>query len=513
MGLVMDQFQRLYSGGSVVGLGEWELLRRYLDRGDEDAFRAIMANHGPMVMGVCRRVLGEARDVEDAFQVTFLILARKAGKLTPGDPVGHWLYGVAYRVALRARSAMARRHARERTVPAPEMASIDDPSGFEVGRVIDEELARLPAKYRGPVVLCYLEGLTHEEAARQLGWPVGTVKGRLSRARNLLKGRLSRRGLAPAQQASMIGLIQEARGLVPPSLAERTARAALEIAAGRASGMVSASAAVLLEEGIRTMFFHKLKLGIVALMILGTGAAVIAYQGSKGPGEGANAATKASEPAKEKVAAPAPQDGKAQAPPKEFAGSMDGGGIDESGGPLSEWSVLLDHHPRNKVILNALDKPLAMKFTSETPLEDVIKYIRDSTVDKAAGLPEGIPIYVDPQGLQDADKTMASTISIDLEGIALKTTLRLLLNQLGLTYWVREGLLTITSSQTDDDPSPLDRLMEMARRGELTKEQYKDLMETLKLQIEIAKLKRELEKLEDRGGVMGATGSVSPRLQ
>jgi RNA polymerase sigma factor (sigma-70 family) len=478
MGLVVDQFQRLYSGGSVVGLSEWELLRRYLDRGDEDAFRAIVASHGPMVMGVCRRVLGEARDVEDAFQVTFLILARKAGKLSPGDPVGHWLYGVAYRVALRARSATARRHARERTVPAPEMASIDDPSDFEVSRVIDEELARLPAKYRGPVVLCYLEGLTHEEAARQLGWPVGTVKGRLSRARDLLKGRLSRRGLAPAQQASMIGLIQELRGLVPPSLAERTARAALEIAAGRASGMVSASAAVLLEEGVRTMFFHKLKLGIVALMMLGTGAAVIAYQGSKGP-------------ANEKGSAPAPRDVAAPVKASEFAG------------PISEWPILVDHHPGNQAILKALDKPLAVKFTIETPLMDVIKYIRDSTVDKAAGLPEGIPIYVDPQGLQDADKTMASTIEIDLEGIALKTTLRLCLKQLGLTYWVREGLLTITSSQTDDDPSPLDRLMEMAGRGELMKEQYKELMETLKLQIELAKLTRELEKLEDRGGVMG----------
>jgi RNA polymerase sigma factor (sigma-70 family) len=466
MGAVVHQFQRLYSGGSIVGLSEWELLRLYLDRGDEDAFRAIVDSHGPMVMGVCRRVLGEARDVEDAFQVTFLILAKKAGKLGQGDPVGHWLYGVAYRVALRARSSTARRNARERTVPAPELASTEDPSGFESSRVIDEELAKLPAKYRAPIVLCYLEGLTHDEAAQQLGWPVGTVKGRLSRARDLLKGRLSRRGLAPEHLASVIGLIEASRAIVSPAVLEQTARAALEIAAGRASGIVSASAALLLEEGIRTMFFNKLKLAVVALVVLGTGAVVAAYQVSKRPVD------QKSEPARKTVIP------------------------DGYDGPVAQWPIFVDKTPKTLAILKKLDEPIAMKFSTETPLEDVKKYIQDSTQDEAAGLPTGIPIYIDPQGLQDADITMLSTISIDLEGIPLKTTLRLLLKQIGLTYEVKDGLLTITANNPNDHPSPYDRLLDMDRRGELTREQHQQLMEVLKLRIELIKLQKELNKLE-----------------
>jgi RNA polymerase sigma factor (sigma-70 family) len=481
MGAVVHQFQRLYAGGSVVGMGEWELIQRYLDSGDEDAFRAIVATHGPMVMAVCRRVLGEPRDVEDAFQVTFLILAKKAAKLAQGDPIGHWLYGVAYRVALRARRTTARRHARERTLPdVPEAAFlIDDPSRFELSRVIDEELAKLPAKYRAPVVLCYLEGLTHDEAARQLDWPVGTVKGRLSRARDLLKGRLSRRGLEPSNLASLAVFLERNRELVPASIVERTAKAALEIAAGRMSGMVSASAALLLEEGIRTMFFHKLKPVVVALMVLGTGAVVVAYQGSKG--------AEAAKPS-ENPAAVAPKNAvvpKAARPKNEFAG------------PVAEWPILVDNSPKTLAILKKLDQPIAMKFATETPLEDIKKYIQDSTQDEAAGLPTGIPIYVDPQGLQDADKTMQSTVSIDLEGIPLRTTLRLLLSQIGLNYIVRDGLLTITSNGTDDNPSPFERLLEMDRRGELSSDLYEQLSLRLQARIELLKLMKDVQKLEN----------------
>jgi RNA polymerase sigma factor (sigma-70 family) len=468
MGMVVNQFQRLYSGGSVVGLGEWELLRRYLDRGDEDAFRAIVSRHGPMVMAVCRRVLGEARDVEDAFQVTFLILAQKAGKLSQGDSVGHWLYGVAYRVALRARTASARRQARERAVPSPEVTSGDDPSGFELGVVIDEELVKLPRKYRAPVVLCYLEGLTHEEAAEQLDWPIGTVKGRLSRARDLLKGRLSRRGLAPESLASVVGLLQGSRAVVSPSLIERTAKAALEIAAGRATGMVSASAAALLEEGVRTMFFHKLKLGIAILMVLGTGAVVVAYQGTKKPVEAVKLAPNGPDPAQQLLSPPIPKNF--------FAG------------PIAEWPILVDKTPKTKAILEKLEVPISMNFLQETPLEDVKKYIEQATQDEAAGFPNGIPIYIDPIGLQEAEKTMASTVSLTLEGIPLKTTLRVILKQLGLTYTVKDGLLTITSLDSEDMPTAFGSLIEKSEQGELTKEQYKELIEILKLRNEVRKL-------------------------
>ena len=139
-GSVGRDLGRLFGGGSVAGLSEGDLLRRYLDRRDEVAFGAIVARHGPMVLGVCRRVLRDSGDVEDAFQVTFLTLAKKAGTLKRDDPVGHWLYGVAYRVALRARTASARRRLREGAGPIPEVAAVEASSDRELGSLIDEEL-------------------------------------------------------------------------------------------------------------------------------------------------------------------------------------------------------------------------------------------------------------------------------------------------------------------------------------------------------------------------------------
>ena len=205
-GAAWTQIQRLFGVGTVSGLTEWQLLQRYTDRRDEAAFSALVARHAPMVLGVCRRMLADPQDVEDAFQATFLVLVRKARALRPHDAVGHWLHGVAYRVALRARSETTRRRSRERTV-----ASIEDLApavggerlgpDFELRPLLDEELRRLPATYRAAVVLCYLDGQTHEEAARQLGWPVGTVKGRLARAKDLLRDRLTRRGLTLARGA------------------------------------------------------------------------------------------------------------------------------------------------------------------------------------------------------------------------------------------------------------------------------------------------------------------------
>jgi hypothetical protein len=196
-------------------------------------------------------------------------------------------------------------------------------------------------------------------------------------------------------------------------------------------------------------------------VVLGTGAVVAAYQVSKRPVD------QKSEPARKTVIP------------------------DGYDGPVAQWPIFVDKTPKTLAILKKLDEPIAMKFSTETPLEDVKKYIQDSTQDEAAGLPTGIPIYIDPQGLQDADITMLSTISIDLEGIPLKTTLRLLLKQIGLTYEVKDGLLTITANNPNDHPS-----LDMDRRGELTREQHQQLMEVLKLRIELIKLQKELNKLE-----------------
>src|SRR5262249_14892382 len=158
-----------------------ELLGRYLQRRDGDAFEALLARHGPMVLGVCRRLLGSAADAEDAFQATFLVLVRKAASIVPREQVGNWLYGVAYRTATSAKVMTDRRGAKERAAARPEAREEHAPT--DLGPLLDEELNRLPDKYRTPVVLCDLEGATRREAARRLGWPEGTLSTRLRAGR------------------------------------------------------------------------------------------------------------------------------------------------------------------------------------------------------------------------------------------------------------------------------------------------------------------------------------------
>ncbi len=193
------QLNRLFGPGSAVGLTDGELIRRFADRRDESAeaaFETIMDRHGAMVLSVCRQVLGEVHAAEDAFQATYLVLVRRAGSLQVRETgsLGPWLYGVAYRIALKARQGAARRCKRERAVARP---ALEAPStAIEEGEfraLLHDEVDRLPSKYRAPIVLCYFEGRTHDEAAAALNWPIGTVRGRLSRARDRLRSRLAQR--------------------------------------------------------------------------------------------------------------------------------------------------------------------------------------------------------------------------------------------------------------------------------------------------------------------------------
>ncbi|HEX5272859.1 MAG TPA: sigma-70 family RNA polymerase sigma factor [Gemmataceae bacterium] len=260
------------------------LLECFLRVRDEEAFAALVRRHGPMVLGVCRRVLAHAHDAEDAFQATFLVLARRAGSVVPRERVGNWLYGVAYRTALKAKSAAARRRARERQVAdMPEPAAPEGDVWPDLRSLLDRELERLPEKYRTPVVLCDLEGSTHKEAARQLGCPEGTVSTRLTRAREMLARRLARHGLA----LSGVGLALALAGwlataAVPGPVGEAVARAALTFAAGRAAaGTVPAGAAALAEGVMKAMLFAKLRVALTALLVvgaLGLGAGGIAYR-------------------------------------------------------------------------------------------------------------------------------------------------------------------------------------------------------------------------------------------
>ena len=258
------------------------LLERFAARREEAAFEALVCRHGPMVLGLCRRLLPDMQDAEDAFQATFLVLVRKAASLRQGELLAGWLYRVAYRIAVRARAVAARRRGRERQ--GVEMAEAR-PSGAgdeaDLGPLLHEEVNRLPERYRLPVLLCYLQGRTNEQAARELAWPVGTVKGRLTRARALLRGRLARRGVGLSLGALGAALDRSlAPAAIPPALLAGTVRSALLVALGQeTAGVVSDRAAALSKGALRTMFWKRLALvSVVLLGLAGAGAGLCLSQ-------------------------------------------------------------------------------------------------------------------------------------------------------------------------------------------------------------------------------------------
>jgi RNA polymerase sigma factor (sigma-70 family) len=606
IGLVTRRFTRLFGGGGTVsGLTEVQLLMRFLDFRDEAAFEAILARYGPVVLAVCRQLLDDPNDVDDAFQATFLILVRKASSLRKPELLGNWLYGVAHRVASRARADACKRREREKSAQtgAEEPVSHMGHNQRHELEPLHEELARLPEYYRAPVVLCYLEGLSHEEAARRLAWPLGSVKGRLSRARDLLRERLLRRGITPPAGALMLALGKDARSIViPDALRESTIRAATAVVAGKAiaAGTVSATAVALSEGVMQTMIATKLRwaaamLCTAAVVTSGAGAMVYKLRGqsAQAANTGRNAAARtdssglASDSASpsnlpegiadqelggtqaglatgaagtvaeaqdqsprlraaqalyetarahflngsitidrvvdasrkladsEEAARPrsdarpsalqahvtrmkkladsertrltngmgsAPnvalldyvvaegndELARAKAEPmvvmaggtaSGMAGAMGGGMAAGAGGDADDdpnVGRVLDPQddPEEEAINSAiraqLNRPIAMAFPDDTPLEDVIKYIKSATA--SPRLPEGIPIYVEERALQAAEVTLTSPVKLQLQGVKLKRSLRLVLKQLNLAYVVAHGFLTVTNIEAEDAP-------------------------------------------------------------
>ncbi|MBY0527862.1 MAG: sigma-70 family RNA polymerase sigma factor [Gemmataceae bacterium] len=262
-----------------------ELLESFVVRHDESAFEALVQRHGPLVLRVCRRVLGNTHDAEDAFQAAFLVLARKAPTIRQRGSIAGWLYGVAYHLALRARSTSARRRAHEsRTADMHSYQPADAPDGQEVHDLLDEELHRLPEKYRTPLVLCYLEGKTNEQAAREIGCPSGSMSSRLARAREVLRDRLSGRGVALSSVGLTALLTHGAAPNLSAALVDTTVRAAMLFAAGKTTAAASiAASAVTLAEGALSTMLTKIKLAaalVVALGLIGTGSRWFAQQGA-----------------------------------------------------------------------------------------------------------------------------------------------------------------------------------------------------------------------------------------
>jgi RNA polymerase sigma factor (sigma-70 family) len=260
------------------GLTDAQLLTRFLDGREEAAFAALVRRHGPMVLGVCRRILGHAHDAEDAFQATFFILARKAAAVAKREAVGSFLYGVAYRTALRARAHAIRRRATERQVSQMPHPAVAPPEAQDWRPLLDRELSRLPEKYRAALVLCDLECKSRREAARQLGLPEGTLASRLATARRMLARRLAKRGLALSGGALAVALAERAAAAVPAPWISATARAATQVVAGQTAA-VATPAALLMNEVLKAMLLTKLKLYVVAVVAaVLLGAAGLAYR-------------------------------------------------------------------------------------------------------------------------------------------------------------------------------------------------------------------------------------------
>jgi RNA polymerase sigma factor (sigma-70 family) len=270
--------------GGAGNLPDGRLLERFAagrDRSAEAAFATLVERHGPMVLRVCRQVLGDSDDAQDAFQATFLVLVRKANSVRKRDSVASWLHGVARRLAMRAKADAARRRAHEGRGAAMAAESVGDTA--EDWPELHDEVARLPEKYREPVVLCYLEGLSAELAARRIGCPRGTVLSRLARARERLRPRLIRRGLALSAGFLAAGSASRPAAALPATLRDSTVQAMMRFAAGK--GAVSAAAVALTQDALRAMLMTKLKLAAAFLLMVGVaiGTVLVAHRARGGP--------------------------------------------------------------------------------------------------------------------------------------------------------------------------------------------------------------------------------------
>ncbi|MBY0526915.1 MAG: sigma-70 family RNA polymerase sigma factor [Gemmataceae bacterium] len=291
LALVLRQLRRLVGAPAAADASDGQLLERFVAQHEESAFATLMQRHGPLVLSVCRRLLTDANDVDDAFQATFAVLVRRAASLKREGSLGSWLYVVAQRVALKARANAARRRSRE--TQAEDMAQATEPScefdpqtaaaRRELRLVLDAEVSLLPEKYRAPVVLCYLEGKTNEEAARELGYPIGSMSWRLDKGRELLRQRLVGRGLALSAGAMLASLAAStATAAVPVTLGDATLKAALLLAAGNAAaGALSAPATALADNIVHGMVVAKARFALVVVLLLGLAggaAGLLAYR-------------------------------------------------------------------------------------------------------------------------------------------------------------------------------------------------------------------------------------------
>ncbi len=309
--VVYREMQALFGSGALGALSDEQLLERFLGEQSQIAqvaFATLVERHGRMVLGVCRRILPNEHDAQDAFQATFLVLVRKASSVRVEGSLGRWLHGVGTRVAKRLRQTSARRRTHESTShEADEPWYVEHRDARELRSVLDEELAGLPDPFREAIVVCYLEGLSHQEAARQLGWPVGTVRSRLARGKEQLRHRLIRRGVAVPSLAGLSSLLacESSQAAVPKSLITSIVNSVYESNSDQklaaSAGAVSAAVAALSEGVCKAMLLGKLKIAAAALLVLCGSAGSYALLVQDGPAKPGAPGAKASQVVRDEV--------------------------------------------------------------------------------------------------------------------------------------------------------------------------------------------------------------------
>jgi RNA polymerase sigma factor (sigma-70 family) len=299
----LAQLALALQANETAHFSDGQLLTQFLGRQDESAFTALVRRHAAMVIGVCRRVLGNADDADDAFQATFLVLVRKARALRSRAVLGDWLHEVARRTALKAKGAALRRLAKEHAMARTE--ALGEQPRNDWLPLLDEELSKLPEKYRLPIILCELEGKTRKEAARQLGWREGTVAGRLARGRTCLAKRLLGRGLVLPAGGLAAALSAQGASACATGLILNTIKAASLIAADQsaARGVISAKVAALTGDVMKAMLLSKLKnVAVVLVVCMLGGFSWVAYDSLGDETDGVKAQTAKDKPVPAKVA-------------------------------------------------------------------------------------------------------------------------------------------------------------------------------------------------------------------
>jgi RNA polymerase sigma factor (sigma-70 family) len=457
------------------------LLAQFVRRRDERAFLLLVERHGPLVMGVCRRVLADVHDADDAFQATFLVLACRAARIRRRASLSAWLYGVAFRTARR----LVARRKKYTTVSLPEeLARESDPLAELAirhdAKVLDEELNRLPAKYRDPLVMHYLLGMPQRDVARELGETTTAIDGRMKRARRRLRIRLAARGVT-VTGLSLAAVLESSRAAVAPALIESTVEGAVALVQGVSPAVASGSSVAggsnviqLANQELAMMTLLGASKTTAGVTLAGCALLVLTMVGiaaSNPPPGAANApqrielaqagpsssGSESAQVVQPPIAGPpaaAPDAGAADisgiAPPGGIGGDPFSGGLGAaSTTPRSTWSAQVvsdelkrwqatDYKTRQAAeerIYAELDKDTTVEFI-ETPLADIVHFLRDL---------HGFPIVLDTAALDAAGIGTDEPITLSLTGVSLRSMLRLMLRPLGLDYVIRDEVMQITS--------------------------------------------------------------------